>query len=92
MNKNKLKETKAKNKNANVNSSTSGATLQSSNESSGFTVGSVKVLSNEQAIASKGDASADMSTMTNNINSTTQEEVKEFNEREAAIRDAGKHN
>lgn len=92
MNKNNPKETKAKNKNANVNSSTSGAALQSSNESSGFTVGSVKVLSNEQAIASKEDASADMSSMTNNINSTTPEAVKQFNAREAAIKDAGKHN
>lgn len=78
-----------KNKNANVSSSTSGATLQSK-ESTGFTVGSVKVLSNEQAIASKGDPSADNSTMTNNINSSTPEDIKKFNARSEAIRDAGK--
>lgn len=79
-----------KNKNANVSSSTSGATLQSSKVAPGFKVGSVKVLSNEQSYASKDDPSADMSTMTNNINSSTPEDVKEFNERSKAIRDAGK--
>jgi len=88
MNKENLEQTK--NRNANVSSSTSGATLQSSKESPGFTVGSVKVLSNEQAIASKGDPSADKSTMTNNINSSTPEDVKEFNARSEAIIDAGK--
>ncbi|MBU3171739.1 hypothetical protein [Clostridium estertheticum] len=79
-----------KNKNANVSSSTSGATLQSSKESNDFKVGSVKVLSNEQSYASKDDPSADMSTMTNNVNSCTPEDVKEFNERSEAIRAAGK--
>ena len=79
-----------KNKNANVSSSTTGATLQSSKESTGFNVGSVEVLSNEQAYAIKDDPSADMYTMTNTINSSTPEEVKEFNERTEAIRAAGK--
>ena len=79
-----------KNKNANVSSSTSGSTLQSSKESTGFKVGSVKVLSNEQSYASKDDPIADMSTMTNNINSSTPEDVKEFNERTEAIRATGK--
>jgi len=78
-----------KNKNGNISSSTSGAALQSK-ESTGFTVGSVKVLSNEQAIASNGNPSADNSTMTNNINSSTAEDVKEFNARSKAIRDTGK--
>ncbi|MBU3093664.1 hypothetical protein KPL35_16535 [Clostridium sp. CF011] len=79
-----------KNKNANVSSSTSGATLQSSKESTGFKVGSVKVLSNEQSYASKDDPSTDMSTMTNNIKFSTPEDVKEFNERSEAIIAAGK--
>ena len=75
-----------KNKDANVSSSNSGANLKSSKESDGFKVGSVKVLSNEQAYASKDDPSADTSTMTNNINSSTPEDVKDFNERAKAIR------
>lgn len=78
MNTNNLEETKVKNKNANVNSSTSGSTLQSSNGSADFTVGSVKVLSNEQSYASKDDPSADMSAMTNNINSSTPERCKKI--------------
>lgn len=78
-----------KNKNANVSSSTSGATLKASKESTGFKVGSVNGLSNEQALASKDDPSAVRSTMTNNISSSTPEEVKKFNERAEAIRDVG---
>ncbi|MBZ9623286.1 hypothetical protein G9F71_010525 [Clostridium sp. FP2] len=78
------------NKNANVSSRTTGATLQSSKESTGFKVGSVEVLSNEQSYASKDYPHADMSTITNKINSSTPEDVKEFNERTEAIRAAGK--
>lgn len=78
-----------KNKNANVNSSTTGATLQPSKESTGVKVGSTKVLSNEQAYASKDDPSDDMPIMTNNISSSTLQDVKEFNERSKAIRDVG---
>ena len=76
-----------KNKNANVSSSITGATLQPSKESTGFKVGSAKVLSNEQFYASKDDPSTDM---LNNINYSTPEDVKEFNERTEAIRAAGK--
>lgn len=81
-----------KNKNANVSSSTSGATLQASKESSGFKVGSVNGLSSEQALASKDDPSAIMAIMTNNNSSSTPEEVKKFNERSEAIKAAGKKN
>ncbi|MBZ9607971.1 hypothetical protein G9F73_009155 [Clostridium estertheticum] len=96
MNKNNLEETKKLNKQsdtdkgsitnstATVNSSSTGANLKSSDESTGFTVGSIKELSNEQATAVKG---ANMSKITSNINYGSLEETKKFNERTAYIKD-----
>jgi len=96
MNKNKLEETIKSNKqsetdkgsstnsNASVSSSSTGATLKSSDESTGFTVGSIKELSNEQATVARD---ANMSKITSNINYGSLEETKKFNERTAYIKD-----
>ena len=88
MNKNNSEKSNKHSKNANVNSSSTGATLQSSGENNSFTVGSLKVQSNEQAMAAKGDG---MSNMDSNINYGTLEETKKFNERADAIKDVIKN-
>ena len=87
MNENSFKETKKSNKQsgANVNSSITGATLQASSESP--VKGIAKVLSNEQALASKDVPTADMTSFTNH---STLEETEKFNARTATIRDITK--
>ncbi|MCB2294517.1 hypothetical protein LGK95_13465 [Clostridium algoriphilum] len=84
MNKNNSEKSNKHSENASVNSSSTGATLQSSGENNSFTVGSLKVQSNEQAMAAKDDG---MSNMDSNINYSTLEETKKFNERTDAIKD-----
>ena len=82
--KNNSEKSNKHSKNANVNSSSTGATLQSSGENNSFTVGSLKVQSNEQAMATRDD---NMSNMDSNINCGTIEKAKKFNERADAIKD-----
>lgn len=81
---NKNNKNSSTNSTANVNSSITGAPLQASKESTGFTVGSKKEQSNEQATAAKPD---NLSNLSSNLNYGSSEETKKFNERSARITD-----
>jgi hypothetical protein len=79
---NKNNKDSSTNSTAKVNSSITGATLQASNESPGFTVGSKKEQSNEQATAAKPD---NLNNLSSNFNYGSSDETNKFNERTARI-------
>ena len=81
---NKTNKDSRTNSTTSVKSSITGATLQASNQSNGFTVGSIKEQSNEQATAARPD---NLSNISSNINYGSPEETKKFNKRAANITD-----